>query len=53
MNEDVGRLVGFVLTLIIGIFALGGVRLSTGKKHKEDIRKAAESVATTAKEETR
>ena len=53
MSEALGRLVGFVLTIIIGIFALGGVRLTTEKRRREDIRKAAEAAAATAKEETR
>lgn len=53
MNEAIGRLIGFVLTIIIGIFALGGVRLTTEKRRREDMQKAAESAAATAKEETR
>jgi hypothetical protein len=53
MNETLGRVIGFLLTVIIGIFALGGTRLSARKKRFEDIERKAEDAAASTKEETR
>jgi hypothetical protein len=53
MNETLGRIIGLLLTVIIGIFALGGTRLKAVKKQFEDIERKAEEKAVSTKEETR
>ena len=53
MSEALGRIIGFLLTVIIGIFALGGARLNAEKRRFEDTEREAEEKAVSAKEETR
>ena len=52
MSEVIARFVGLALTLFIGIFALGGVKLYSEKRRLDLEEQKAQADAAAAKEET-